>query len=286
MSSDIGRLAPNEFPYDVENELGRVLRAEQMCPGVYDVAVTQEGSRVPREIFLVCRDAAAISGTVKARGVPLRDHPELLTYDPEEPETGKFLVQYEAARYQRLHHIPLPEDTSLENICTFGREFDPEYFGAYQAPVVTPWGAAARYQAVDNGVYWIETEDCRETLAVSYPLYEELTFPVIGLSRAMGPDVSWGRGSAKRWRFFEKQDMCLPVFELMETRPHWADSGKVDRAALMNAILTTHGAYAAAYNAEEEQWLEDRRREGRAAIDRRIVPAPSAGTEYLHLDGK
>lgn len=82
---------------------------------------------------------------------------------------GHRIVRYELYKYRLQHGLPLPEQSALRDTAVYGMELHPEYFGPYPVPLHTPRGNTVRHKRLLNGVYWIETDQCRELLAVCYP---------------------------------------------------------------------------------------------------------------------
>ncbi len=65
-------------------------------------------------------------------------------------------------------------------------------------PIYTPNGFTVRYQTLENGIYWIETDECKEILAVCYPIwYAELP----GTAQKLGKITEYDkRAVSKRWK--------------------------------------------------------------------------------------
>ena len=39
-------------------------------------------------------------------------------------------------------------------------------------PVDTPWGYTLRHWALENGIYWLETDECAEGLTICSPIWQ------------------------------------------------------------------------------------------------------------------
>ena len=71
--------------------------------------------------------------------------------------------------------------------------------------------------------------------------------------------------------FFPKHSSCIALYELCYHHPKIVESGAVNMAALMNAILRLYPEYAASHNKEEAKYER-----GRV-----ICESPEAGTEFF-----
>ena len=166
------RAFPNkdDLPVDV-SELGELQAVEQECPGVYYLAVKSEDSLdlFSREYYLVMENAP-ISKEARSNGKPFQND-QCLLFALGEDNSGDKIVEYEIYRYRVAHHLALPEGESLHGHAIYGAEIYPEYFGMLPVPALTPWGYTTRYHVLDSGIYWIETDQCEEVLAVAYPVW-------------------------------------------------------------------------------------------------------------------
>ena len=166
----------------------------------------------------------------------------------------------------------------------------PSYFGTFPVPPYTPWGWTFRYKALDNGVYWLETSQCKTALAVCHPVWSTEFSEVVAqagqkLARSNAGDVELD------YLFFEKEASCTAIFELLKVRPEWLETGLIRRPELMNAIWKYAPIYAAAYNAEEQAGLHDglgillqmlgEDSEPQGSPEHMISLAPDAGTDFI-----
>ena len=280
-----------QFPFDVTGELGEVQFFEEECPGVYFLSCSpRDGARWCSEFYLVQKDARAIPDEVKRMGRQLADNPGLLAYALEDVSGGQKIVAYEAARFRAIHGLPLEEGVTLRSLAVDGMETNPEYFGTYPVPSRTPWGYTLRHRAIDNGVYWIETEQSR-VLAVCYILHDELSDFARRLATLERRDREEGLDETMGYLFFSRKSSCIPVFELMQARPQWTGSGKIRRDALENAIWQDYPDYAIHYNLQETAGqhdlpgllLDNSPAELARSDDQMIHMTPDAGTEFCTL---
>lgn len=222
-----------ELPFRLGDELdglGRVIRIEQEGPGVYYVAAKDPAGafRLPGEYYVVRRDSPAIPREAKTYGVPLPQYPMLLSYALDEADNGHRIVRYELYKYRLQHGLPLPEQSALHDTAVYGMELHPEYFGPYPVPLHTPRGNTVRHKRLLNGVYWIETDQCRELLAVCYPIGQG-DLPVMVQEWALQTDYDRTHGihHTLGYLFFAGRDLCVALFELMQLHRELETNGMV-----------------------------------------------------------
>lgn len=193
----------------IEEKIGPFTYLRNECPGVYSAVAQRESDTFPQRLYLVSADADMISDAARTYGAPIGGCPGWLYYDMDILDGGKFIIQYEVLRYQLLHQLPISDDSSLQTISVFGPEYHPDCFGKYPVPGITPWGYTVRHKAIDNGVYWLETDDCQEILAVCYPIYEELSHWALNLSVSIDDRIP---GLPAHWTiaFFKKIIVVFP----------------------------------------------------------------------------
>lgn len=192
--------------------------------------------------------------------------------------------------------LPLPEQSAFHDTAVYGMELHPEYFGPYPVPLHTPRGNTVRHKRLLNGVYWIETDQCRELLAVCYPIGQG-DLPVMVQEWALQTDYDRTRGihHTLGYLFFAGRHLCVALFELMQLHRELETNGMVDPAALMNAIWRDNPAYAVVYNLEEALGLHDTfgllmqqvgvEQELVGSTEQMIVYSPEAGVTFLRFQG-
>lgn len=228
------------FPYDIEAELGEVQFFSEECPGVYVLSCRQEEGPC-REFFIVEETASMIPSRVKKLGQRLVNRPALLAYELEDLSGGQKIVEYEVSKYRAVHGLPLPEGVTLHSLALDGMELNPEYFGTFPVPWETPWGRTLRHKAIQNGVYWLETERSRRVLALCCILEDALSDAARKLAE---------HGAGEGYLFFREQASCIPLFELLPVYRQW-ETSCINRKALENAIWCYYPEYAVEYNAQE-----------------------------------
>ena len=282
-----------ELPVDV-SELGELRGAELECPGVYFIVVdtgAEPGSfPVRRGYYLVLEDAP-ISAEARRYGRPLQSGGGPVVF-PDWEERGGRVIEYEIYKYRLSHSLPLPDGESLYECAIYGAECHPEYFGSWPAPLVTPWGRTTRYRTLAVGIYWLETEQCKEALAVFAPVWQA-EFSASLKHRASQTEYDREHGITRTlgYLFFPPEVSCVAIFELLQTRPQWVTDGRVDLPALMNAIWENWPEYAVAFNAREQfergaafaMWRDAMGIEAKPADPEEyaIKLTPGAGTDFL-----
>ena len=280
-----------ELPVDV-SELGELVSAELECPGVYYLAVKFKTDRCPfpMEYYLVL-DGAPISKEARGYGTPL-ENGQGLVFSLEQEGSGAKIIEYEIYKYRVLHHFPLPGNETLHGCAVYAAELYPEYFGMLPVPMLTPWGYTTRHRALSSGIYWIETDQCVDVLAVSHPAWAaDLSGGILRHARQTDYDTEHGINHTLGYKFFSQKQSCVVIFELLQYHPEWLTSGRVDLPALMNAILEYWPEYAVSFNAHEQAGLNDVAGlflrymgidvELSGSVERMISLTPGAGTDFL-----
>lgn len=233
---DIGQehqlLAPANLPLDL-GDFGVVTEADLVMPGVYDVILESSETGAATEGFIVLRSAIEISAIAKGYGRYSPDYPEFLIYTEDSTGNSRYIIGYELFRYKILHHLPLPENESIRSLAAIGAEMYPEYFGNYPVPLLTPWGHTTRHKIIANGLYWLETEQCRRGLALASPICDDLSDGAKGLAERYDDDSS---EYAPAYLFSQESDSCVPLFELLSDMRKEQLYCEINWAALMNAV--------------------------------------------------
>lgn len=286
----------NEIQQIVEETFGEIIKIENPAPGVYEAVVKPEEDRpgFAGDYYIVEMDSSAISSAAKAHGKLIEGYTGVVSYDVDDTPSGKFIIDYELTKYRIRQGLPLPEGESLRSIALYGMEHHPDYFGEYPVPVLTPWGYTVRHQRIDNGVYWIETDKCRNVLSVCYPYWNtEFSEYAIKIGAKQNNGLIFDGEDSGEDLFFLDRDACIPIFELLEMRPEWSENNMVNPLALMNAIWDYHPKYALAYNTQEQAGLHDTlgllvnslggEAELQGSPKNMIFMTPNMGNQYLNL---
>ncbi len=169
MANEKDQLTPEELPFDLKNEIGEIGKVQRFIPGVYCLTAPKEGC--PVENYYVVMEFAAVFAAVSKYG---RQFPGLRLYPVSEDAGGWRIVEYELAKYQMARSPELLSEEAEQEFhrtALFAAGYHPEYFGEYPVPIRTPRGCTLRHQKLENGVYWLETSQCEELLAVCYPIW-------------------------------------------------------------------------------------------------------------------
>ena len=272
---------------DLENELGPITEKELLCPGIYFLSAKKEDEPLYKDYYVVMEESP-IPIKAKAYGRKLSG---LWLFSLNDGREEYKIIKFEVAYYRARNHLPL--DEPLRATAFFAAQSFPDYFGAFPVPVHTPRGVTVRNWVLDNGIYWLETDQCEEVLAVCYPVWStELS----DLTAAMGEQTEYDKAhdieETLGYIFFPLKISCIALRELFRNRPEW--SGTVlNRPALMNAIWDTVPEYAAWMNGQEQSGKNDFLSallaeagvevEPNICMDDLITIFPDAGTDFLLL---
>ena len=276
----------NALLSNLENELGEILITGEKAPGIYYLTVQQDGASFAEEYYAVA-DTSIISRQVKAYGKRISDW---WLFSMQDDASGWRIIDYELGKYRVKNH--LPQEQTLHDIALDAAEYHPEYFGAYPVPLHTPRGYTTRHWTLANGIYWLETDQYEEVLAVCYPLWTaELSTAVERLGEQTEHDKAQGIHKTLGYIFFPAQISCIPIYELMQTRMEVWSGTMIDKPALMNAIWRDAPEYAVMMNRQEQTGMNDLPamllRDFDIAAGPRILPdrmiaiSADTGAEYL-----
>ncbi len=231
--------------------LGEETLIELEGPGVYYLAAKEHG-----EFYIV--EQTSISDIAKSYGKQYPGYAGLLFYSLADVCSGSKIIDYELEKYAIDNGVPSHDSATLHNAAAYGTEVHPEYFGAYPAPVHTPWGCTLRYRRIVNGIFWLETDQRQEVLTICYPIWNaSLSETAMRLGATMDADREHGIHISLAYIFFRKPDACIPIFELMRTRREWGQTGRIAVPALMNAIWRNHPGYVLVHNVREQLGVND-----------------------------
>lgn len=244
----------SDLPFNVhafESRYGKIRSAEKLCPGVFRILTVPIplDQFICSDLFVVMADSPAIPLTAKSYGIPLESSPEVLVVycNADYFDKSRWVMTYEIDKYLVDHNFPLPDGESLLEVRVRGMEVCPEYFGEFPVPTETPWGPLLRYDRLANGVFWLQTAEAGWVLALAYPIGDDLLPKTLEMSALNPYDLEKGIDNTCGFRFFRYEQSCILLFELLNcTRQPW--SGRINLAALKNAILVSFPDYAQEYN--------------------------------------
>lgn len=229
--------ADDYLPPDFDSIFGEVRSIEEQAPGVYYIIACEECGEHFQEYYIVANHAPFFA-KISQYGKKLRN---MILLDVSKDDSGWRIAEYELCRYMLQNHTAQLPKEALRDIGLHAAEHHPEYFGRYPVPVDTPWGYTLRHWALENGIYWLETDECAEGLTICSPIWQaELSI-----------SARWVGIKKQEYLFFTACASCIPIFELMRTRQAW-DGTLIDRQALMNAIWEYLPQYALAQNRREQ----------------------------------
>ena len=239
-------------------EIGHIQDWDELCPGVYYLNIQPDpDSKYSCGEFYLVLDSAPISQEARALGRPLPDTTALL-YPIDPPDEAAWTaVMYELRRNRLVQDSSALNGWTLTDAALEGMELCPSYFGPFPVPPRTPWGWTLRHKPLDNGIYWMETDQGKTVLAVCYPVWStEFSDGV----KSVGEKLSGGEAYDDKqpyYLFFSYETSCAAIFELLRTRPQWLSAGLIRKSELMNAVWKYSPMYAMAHNADEQAGLND-----------------------------
>ena len=280
--SENGRGAEWTDSETLEAAIGELRETEEECPGVWYVSTYGGGEQDGREFYVVARDAEAIPDEAKTYWTDIPGSPGYLLYPMDAERQTRKIIQYEILRYRTREGASDEDREALRETALDGMEENPEYFGFFPCPPMTPYGHTARYKTLTNGVFWIQTDCLDNALAIAYPIWDDAFSEYV---MRMAQDDADGFG----YLFVPERAICLVIFELGQTYGAMRECQQADAAAMMNAIYRDFPEYAVQFNLKEQtgggnplgQALSGANRH--ASPDWMISLTPDAGTNFLRF---
>ncbi|MBQ3011045.1 MAG: hypothetical protein IJA20_01875 [Methanocorpusculum sp.] len=199
----------------VQEQWGAINHVEEECPGVFYLGTTMGmEDRVGREMYAVLPSAVPdiISSEAMAYGTEA-DGVYLFEYEVE--NSGWDIIKYEILRYKTKAGIALDDIESLYCSAIYSADVYPEYFGGLIPPRCTPWGLTVRMKKAQEGIYFLETDQCEWVLALAHPIWDiELSDAVKKMGALCEHDKGMGDKYAQ-YLYFQR-DKCAPaIYELL-----------------------------------------------------------------------
>lgn len=242
----------NDFPYDyIEDDLGEIKAWSQFCGDIYLITAAGPDSLLPNEYYIFRADTQILSDTAKAYGTALLTHPELRYVLLHNSNSGSTVIHYEVLRYLTRHGLPFPEgEDDFHVVAVYGMESNPEYFGTFPAPLITPHGFTLRYKIILNGIFALETEQGDRMIAIAYPIWDgDLSDYTKQYGLQLFQDMETDIHSTYGYLFFPEETACLALLEL--SRSYDFPDEIVNMAAVKNAVFQNHPEYMLQYNRNE-----------------------------------
>ena len=273
---------------ELTDKIGSIEEVEELCLGVHYVTAKREDDLLSGEHYVV-KEKSAVPQAAKSYGQKISG---LRLFSITDGGEEYKIIQYEVAKYRAQNN--LPPDEPLRATAFFAAQSFPEYFGAFPVPLHTPRGVTLRHWILDNGIYWLETDQCEKVLAVSYPVWStELSDLTASLGEQTEYDKAHDIEETLGYIFFPAKVSCIPLRELIRTRPEWTGT-LIDKPALMNAIWKVAPEYAALMNCQEQSGRNDLfsallaeagvQVEPNISMDNMIGIFSDAGENYLLFD--
>lgn len=239
------------FLWDDE-EFGTILEAKLYCPGVYLLQTEYPEYRSNRTLYAVY--GPENSGIIPSEALQYGKRTANLTiFDRDDYGEGWMILEFEIYRYWSAHGIPNAENTDLFTAAHYAAEKFPEYFGSLIPPQDTPSGYTIRYKIIANGLYFVESENCRWFLAVAYCIWSS---DLSDLACKFGKTLFHSANSeTKTGYLFFDQSLCAPaIYELLDM-PQYQNLRKFisSQAALENELVLHFPLYMLIHNKMEIQ---------------------------------
>ena len=263
----------------LEEKIGEILYTDRVMPGTYYIE-TDQSKRFSHEYYAVL-ETAPIAAKVQKYGEKMG---RLRLFAWDDPHSGCKIVKYEINKYRIAADGEYLSEALFRDMSLHAMELHPEYFGTFPVPFHTNHGYTLLHRTLSNGIYWLETSECKELLAVCSTIWRaELSYAAKAFGKFMEYDHEL---DATGYLFFSKEASCIPIYELMETRKEW-DGTVIKRPALMNAIWAFQPEYALHLNGRKgntkipgENGMEAMPEPNKKAV---AGIFPGAGTDFLLL---
>ncbi len=204
-----------------EARWGTINEVTEKCPDVYGVCTDPtEGRYAGRKLFVVTSAAvpSIISQEVIDHGIVAGD---AWVFEYTGPDSIYNLVRFEVTQYRVKRGLPPDEgEDTLHSFSVYYGEYFPWYFGGTIPPRNTPFGLTIRVKKAAEGLLFLETDQCRWVLAVSFPIwYCELTPYVTKLGTFCDDDLST-RVIQSRYLFIPIE-RCAPAIDELLRDPDY-----------------------------------------------------------------
>lgn len=282
----------SSFPYaGIEADLGEITAWEQFCGDIYRVTAICPDNLLPDEYYIFPANTQILSAAAKAYGSPLSSRPELLSVLHNVTGSGSTVIHYEVLRYLTRNKLPFPEgEDNYHVVAVYGMESNPEYFGAYPVPLITPHGYMLRYKVIFNGMFALETELGDRMVAIAYPIWaDDLSDYTLQFGLKAFPDMAQDIHRTYGYLFFSEETACLALLELSRSYEYPADI--INMAAVKNTVFQNFPDYMIQYNQNEISGRNDgigrfyqmlgMEVELSGKEENLIALSPDVGTEYL-----
>lgn len=210
MDQEMEIILPEELPFNIDEvKWGEARGAELVCPGVYQLETCVDS------YYVVMKNDSVISLEALSYGV---DEGGAIFFPMESENGGVHVIQYEIERYFLRNGRSIRYDT-LHSIAQAGGVETPAYFGVSAPPSMTPFGYMTRYLYIDRGIYWLESDQCTQMLAVSPFIWDTVLSETVNqygtILEMDSPSVG-----VLGYRFFHKTLCAAVLYELRRLRKY------------------------------------------------------------------
>lgn len=203
-----------------EEKYGKLEDAAEEAPGVFFLCTERPGSVLAREYYVVTPQAVPFIISPEVADCGIADN-KIRIFEYRSPTDPYKLVAHEVMRYRVKHGLPLTETgSSLYASSVYCAEYFPWYFGGTIPPTHTPFGLTIRVKKADEGIFFLETDQCRWVLAVSYPIWDSELSEYTGTLGTVCTDDLSAKVPESRYLFIPRELCATAIYELMGSRDH------------------------------------------------------------------
>lgn len=242
-----------DLPFALDEETyGKLVDAVEKAPGVFSLCTERPRSVLAREYYVVTPQAVPFVISPEVADCGTADG-EIRIFEYRSPTDPYALVAHEVLRYRVKNGLPLAAtSSSLYVSAIYCAEYFPWYFGGTIPPTHTPFGLTIRVKKADEGIFFLETDQCRWVLAVSYPIWDsELSKYTETLGAFCTDDLST-KVPESRYLFIPRERCATAVYELMDNQDHKGLLNFVrSKEAVESHLWKYHAPYAVQHNTRE-----------------------------------
>ncbi len=239
-----------DLPFTLDEEkYGKLNDAAEEAPGVFFLCTERPGRMLGQEYYVVTPQAvpSVISPEVADCGIA---DGEIRIFEYRTHTDPYKLVEHEVIRYRVKHGLPLKvANDSLYCSFVYCAEYFPWYFGGTIPPTYTPFGLTIRVKKADEGIFFLETDQCRWVLAVSYSIWDsELSKYTKALGTLCTDSLSM-EVPESQYLFIPREFCATAIYELMDSQYHKGLLNFVrSKEAVESHLWKDYTAYAVQHN--------------------------------------
>lgn len=211
---------------------GNILTCVEIGLHVYGIIAEKNGG--------IAVDADYAEETLSEEALQVGEkHGEHIYYD----DVKSIVPAYELLQQDAITNSRFKERCgSPEQLAEEGKFFAPEYFGEYDPPTESPWGAVLQNQPIHNGIYYLES-DGEWRLAVHQTIGKHCLSD-------MAHQLAQEQGD---YLYYPLDSCAIPIYELSASHPAVAEQ-VVSDDSLAHTLCEDHPTYVAMHNLHTDGW--------------------------------